>query len=182
MELPIRKKAAVQTKRLPLKPYSQKDTALLVELLSDREVTRTFMVPVFETAEQTTALAQKLISFSRLEDTRHLEYGIYLGARPIGFITDYGGEGDEIEIGYVIHPEQQAHGYATEAVGAVIEALREMGFRKVRAGFFTENTASRRVMEKCGMKPNGVTSEETYCGILHPCRHYEICFQAEPHT
>ena len=37
-----------------------------------------------------------------------------------------------------------------------------MGFRKVTAGYFAENTASRRVMEKCGMRREGVLRERLY--------------------
>ena len=44
---------------------------------------------------------------------------------------------------------QAGHGYATEAVRAVLEELRDMGFRRVTAGYFEGNEASHRVMEKC---------------------------------
>lgn len=94
----------------------------------------------------------------------------------IGFINDCGIQDNEIEIGYVIHPAYQGQGYATEAVKVIIEELREMGFQKITAGFFVENTASRRVMEKCGMKQSDFTDEEEYRGILHKCQYFEICF------
>lgn len=83
----------------------------------------------------------------------------------------------------MIHPDYQGCGYATEAVGAVLRELREMGFRKVIAGFFSENSASRRVMEKCGMKPGSLVTEAEYRGVLHKCLYYEIQFgksQSEP--
>lgn len=176
MGLPIKKKASIQTERLKLKPYSQQDSEQLVGLITNREISRTFMVPDFETADQASALVKRLISFSRLEDTQHLEYGIYLDDNLIGFINDCGMEDNEIEIGYVIHPDYQGQGYATEAVKVVIDELREMGFRKITAGFFAENTASRRVMEKCGMKQSDFTDEEEYRGILHKCQYFEICF------
>ncbi len=79
----------------------------------------------------------------KVEDTAHLEYGVYLDNRMIGFVNDCGTEGDAIEIGYVIHTQCQGYGYATEAVKAVLKELQEMGFQKVKAGFFEENTASR---------------------------------------
>ena len=176
MEVSIQKKAWLQTQRLTLKPYSQADTEPLIRLLTNREITKTFMVPDFETADQVTALAQRIIGFSQPDDTQHLEYGIYLNNNLIGFINDCGTEGDAIEIGYVIHPDYQGHGYATEAVRAVIEELRQMGFRKVTAGFFSENTASRRVMEKCGMRKSAYTDTEAYRGMVHQCFYYEICF------
>ena len=48
-----------------------------------------------------------------------------------------------------------------------------MGFRKVKAGYFEENVASRRVMEKCGMKQLSYTDEIEYRGIVHKCFYYE---------
>lgn len=94
----------------------------------------------------------------------------------IGFVNDCEIGDDEIEIGYVIHPQYQGRGYATEAVHAVIAELREMGFRKVTAGYFSENTASLRVMEKCGMQKTTITDEEDYRGKRHICKYCEICF------
>ena len=149
MNLPIQKKPCICTKRLTLRPYAPEDTAQLVALLTHPEVTKTFMVPDFATPEQAVALAERLIAMSRPEDTRHLEYGICLCGRLIGFINDCGIEEDEIEIGYVVHPHKQGHGYATEAVRAVLEELRDIGFRRVTAGYFEGNEASHRVMEKC---------------------------------
>ena len=183
MDLAIKKKPAVQTQRLALKPFSQTDTQGLIGLLTNPEITRTFMVPFFETADQALALANRLIAFSQLGDTRHLEYGIYRDGTLIGFVNGCGIREDTIEIGYVIHPDYQGCGYATEAVGAVLRELREMGFRKVIAGFFSENSASRRVMEKCGMKPGSLVTEAEYRGVLHKCLYYEIQFgksQSEP--
>lgn len=60
------------------------------------------MVPDFETAEHTVALANKLISFSQVNDTQHPEYGIYPGGKLIGSINDCGIEENELEIGYVL--------------------------------------------------------------------------------
>lgn len=135
MALPIKKKALVKTERLIIKPFSAADVDGLVNLLLNPEITKTFMVPKFESVEQMKDLAEKLIEFSREEDTTHLEYGICLNGKIIGFINDCGIKDEEIEIGYVIHPDHQGHGYATEAVRAIICELREMGFRKVIAGY-----------------------------------------------
>lgn len=176
MALPIKKKAQIKTKRLILKPYSEQDIGALIDLLTNPEVTSTFMVPELESRSRAEELARKLIVFSQPDDTKHLECGIYLGEKLIGFINDCGAEDDEIEIGYVIHPQYQRHGYATEAVHAVITELREMGYRKVTAGYFSENTASLRVMEKCGMQKATITEEEDYRGQRHICKYCEICF------
>lgn len=44
------------------------------------------------------------------------------------------------------------------------------------AGFFEENTASRRVMEKAGMQVSELVEEEEYRGIIHKCYYCEINF------
>lgn len=139
----LNKKASIRTQRLTLQVISQEDTEQLVRLLTNHEITKTFMVPDFKTPEQVTALAETLISFSQIEDVGHLAYGIYADDQLIGFINDCGMEDDTIEIGYVIHPDYQGKGYATEAVHAMIAELLKMGFRKVKAGYFEENVASR---------------------------------------
>ena len=77
-------------------------------------------------------MAETFISFSQIEDVEHLAYGIYTDDWLIGFINDCDMENDTIEIGYVIHPDYQGKGYATEAVHAMIEELLKMGFRKVK--------------------------------------------------
>lgn len=175
MPLPIQK-IELQTARLTLHPCTDRDTGALVRLLTDPRVTQTFMVPDFATPQQAEALAQTLIAFSQDDDTAHFMTGIYLAGAFIGLVLDCGVQADEIEIGYVITPDQQGHGYASEAVRAVLQALREMGFHRVTAGYFVENTASLRVMQKCGMQPTARRDTVDYRGQRHPCRYCEIVF------
>ena len=92
---------------------------------------REYWLMNFETRDKEVELAKKLVGFSQIDDTNHLEYGIYLAGKLIGFINDCGFENNEIEIGYVVHPDYQGQGYATESVKAVIEDIRDMGFKKV---------------------------------------------------
>ena len=65
-------------------------------------------------------------------------------------------------------------GFVTEAVNALINELREMGFKKVVAGFFEENIGSRKVMEKCGMHLNGNSDYEEYHGKKFKCYECEM--------
>ena len=153
MALPIKKKAQIKTEKLILKPYSEQDIDTFIDLLTNPEITSTFMVPELESRSRAEELVRKLIVFSQPDDTKHLEYGIYLNGKMIGFVNDCGIEDDEIEIGYVIHPQYQ-----------------------VTAGYFSENTASLRVMEKCGMQKTTITDEEDYRGTRHICKYCEICF------
>lgn len=65
------------------------------------------------------------------------------------------------EIGYGISEEYQNNGYATEAVKAILEwAFSHPEVTAVEAETDPDNTASIRVLEKCGFKPNGKIGEE----------------------
>ena len=65
-------------------------------------------------------------------------------------------------------------GFVTEAVNALINELREMGFKKVVASFFEGNIGSRTVMEKCGMHLNGNSDYEEYRGKKYKCYECEM--------
>jgi len=167
-------KKPIYTKRLVIKQYEDSDFDVLTDICMNKEIQKTFMIPHYETREEYEALANRIISFGRPEDTKHLEYGIYYGDKLIGFLNDCGFNEEEIEIGYVIHPDYKGRGFATEALEAVLKQLEEMGFKKAKAAYFEENIASSRVMEKCGMKLNGMTEEIQYRDVTHKCIYMEI--------
>ena len=61
------------------------------------------------------------------------------------------------EIGYWLGVPYWNHGYATEAVRAVIDhAFRDLEHEVLQAGARVSNPASRRVLEKCGFQWTGV--------------------------
>ena len=167
-----KKQKVLKTERLVLKSYSDSDKDKMVEMLCNDEIKETFMIPDFETKEEAESLFFKLKEFS-LSDS-HFEYGIYLNDSLIGFLNDCEINGTTIEVGYVVSPEHKGNGYASEALKAAIDELFRMGYEHVTAGFFEENTASRRVMEKCGMHPLDSEDYEEYRGKLHRCLYYGI--------
>lgn len=150
-------------------------------MMRNPEITATFMVPDYSEEVQFYALADKLIEFSQINDTTHLEYGVYLDGYMIGFVNDCGYDDEAIELGYVIDPAFKGRGFATEAVNAVINELHEMGFKKVVAGFFEGNIGSRKVMEKCGMHLNGNSDYEEYRGKKFKCYECEFAKAEEGH-
>ena len=60
--------------------------------------------------------------------------------------------GQQAEIGWVLDPAYTGHGYATEAVRALLRlAFEDLGLRRVVANAFAD-TASCRLMERVGMR------------------------------
>lgn len=65
-----------------------------------------------------------------------------------------------VEIAYGVDPEYQGRGFATEAAEALIDfARRSDGVRLVRAHTLPGNSASTRVLEKCGFECLGEVVE-----------------------
>jgi RimJ/RimL family protein N-acetyltransferase len=61
--------------------------------------------------------------------------------------------GTQAEVGWVLHRDHVGHGYATEAVHAVLEiCFNRLRLRRVVAGCFAANTASWTLMERVGMR------------------------------
>ncbi len=97
--------------------------------------------------------------------------------RLIGILLYFDESDGACEIGYGIGSGYWGRGYATEAVGRFLEYLFcEKGFHRVCASFFTGNEASRRVMEKCGMRYDHFTEKElSYLGVERDLTYYSIC-------
>lgn len=61
--------------------------------------------------------------------------------------------GVQAELGWTIDPAYAGHGYATEAVEALVRfCFERLGLRRVTANCFADNTSSRRLMERIGMR------------------------------
>lgn len=167
-----KKSEKMQTNRLTLRSYEERDRQQVVKILYDEDIKKTYMIPDFDNQKQAEALFEKMMAFSRSDD--HFVYGIYLDDTLIGFVNDCEIKDSAIELGYVVAPAYQGKGFATEAVRACIEELFRMGFQQVKAGFFEENIASCRVMQKCGMHKINFEEDITYKGILRHCLYYAI--------
>ena len=64
-----------------------------------------------------------------------------------------GRRADRIKVGYTISPGFQGHGYATEAITALVDyAFGTLGAEIVRAHASAENAPPIRVAEKVGMR------------------------------
>lgn len=70
--------------------------------------------------------------------------------------------GQQAELGWVLDPSIQGQGLGTEFAAALLEiAFDGLGVRRIEAACFAENLASRRVMEKIGLRLEGVFREES---------------------
>lgn len=70
--------------------------------------------------------------------------------------------GMQAELGWVLDPRHHGRGLGTEFAAALLRvAIEGLRVRRVEAGCFAENHASRRIMEKIGMRCEGVFRQES---------------------
>jgi RimJ/RimL family protein N-acetyltransferase len=162
---------SLKTERLVLHSFSDSDIDYALSIFYNDEIKKTYMLPDFPSRENAVALFERLERLSM--NPARFVYGIYLDEPLIGFINDVEIADQTIEVGYVIHPNYQNHGYMTEALIACIEELFRIGYTTVKAGYFEENPASGRVMEKSGMHKVAYTDTIEYRDKTHTCIYYE---------
>ncbi len=161
----------IKTPHLRLHAFTSRDRKELSALLLNEAIKETYMIPDFSSTVALEKMIDQFFSLS-LEDS-HFVRGIYLEEQLIGFVNDVAIQDSTIELGYVIHPNHWCKGYATQMLRAVIDALHHRGYSTIQTGAFSENTASLRVMEKCGMRRLPVTEVIEYRGKSHTCIYYE---------
>ncbi len=161
-----------KTNRLEIKEITLTDREEVLDLLTDRIVSKTYMLPEYTCREAAEPLFLRLVEMS--SDPARFVAGVYLNGRFIGMMNETEIKDKQIEMGYAYLPAYHNCGYATEAFRGAIEYLLNYGFDAVLAGAFAENPASLRVMEKCGMTRQDFTDTIDYRGITHTCIYYAI--------
>ncbi len=77
--------------------------------------------------------------------------------------TAFDDENNTGEIGYVLNPDYWGQGLMAEAVMEVLSfGFLKLNLHRIEAKYMEGNTASRRVMEKCGMSYEGTHREAMY--------------------
>ena len=148
----------LETERMQLRRFTAEDVDLLVELDSDPAVMRfiTGGRPTPREEIETDILPWWLAYYERYAGygfwaAIELASGAFVGwfhLRPADDDLPH-----EPELGYRLRASSWGKGYATEGSRALVEhAFRELGAERVTAETMAVNTASRRVMEKAGLR------------------------------
>ena len=67
------------------------------------------------------------------------------------------------EIGFIVHPDHQGHGYATESMRPLMRiAFEDVGLHRVIGRVEARNIASARVLEKLGLRREAHLVENEY--------------------
>jgi len=62
-------------------------------------------------------------------------------------------------VGYWTDADHTGRGLATAAVGFAVDRARELGLHRLEAGTLVDNTASQRVLKRCGFEQYGAAED-----------------------
>ena len=144
----------LSTERLEFHPFTPDDLPLLVELHSDPEVQR-YIGGMWEEGACQRRLDQYVAQQAEFGVSKwkaYLKDGTFVGRAGISWWEPH----QAFEIGYSFARAAWGQGLATEAAQAIVEWFFATTPHRLLIGFTdVENLASRRVLEKVGMRWQG---------------------------
>lgn len=147
----------LQAQRLSLRDLRLSDVDAVHAYASDeRAVVHLTWGP--NTVEQTRSFVDQCVAEASTSPRRSFNLGVVLedGELVGACRADVAADGAEAEIGYAFNPRHWGHGYATEAVGRLLEFLfSETGVHRVFATCRPENAASIAVLRRLGLRLEG---------------------------
>jgi ribosomal-protein-serine acetyltransferase len=153
----------------PLEPWQAE------EFLAHIDRARDAVDPWIPWASRNTDLASARSTLQRYADLAARDagrlYGIWLDGTLVGgtMFVHFDTEAGSCEIGCWLEPAGQGHGLITKAAGQLVEwAVRVRGIHRVAWLTRPDNTASKNVARRLGMRLDGVLREEyLYLGTRH---------------
>ena len=148
----------LSTERLELQPLTLEDLDWYAAFAADAEVMRYIGVAGPLSSAQA---EERLARYVRCWVENDLGFfGVRLRAdgAPVGWagLQPLSGS-SEIEVGYAFGPMSWGQGFATEVASAVVQwGFEERGLDRIVAVASAENESSRRVMDKLGMRFEGM--------------------------
>lgn len=150
----------LDTERLLLRPFELDDAPDVCRLAGDREIAaNTLTVP--HPYEEYMAVEWIGSRSARVEEEKGVVFAIVEGSALVGAMgLDLEIEHARAELGYWIGRPSWGQGFATEAARAVIRyGFEKLSLNRIQAHHLVRNPASGRVLEKCGMRREGVARQ-----------------------
>ncbi|MGO1368217.1 MAG: GNAT family N-acetyltransferase [Senegalia sp. (in: firmicutes)] len=149
----------LETERLILRPFKEEDAGKIYSgWATDTDVTRYVTWKPHKSIEETKELIKMWMEENKDLENYHWVIENKENKTVIGTIGIFGvdNKNENSEIGYCIRKDYWNKGITTEAAKEIINyGLTKVGFARITGRHEIENSASGKVMEKCGFKYEG---------------------------
>lgn len=155
----------IETERLLLRKITLNDASDMFEYASNPKVSEYTMWSTHTSIEDTKYFLKSLTKMYKRREL--VDWGIVHKAEKkfigtCGFV-EWSMTHSRAEIGYALSARYWREGYMSEAVNAVIEfGFREMLLNRIVGRCEVNNIASARVMEKVGMRLEGILRQQLF--------------------
>lgn len=161
----------LETERLVLRRFTMADLEPFYRnCISDYEVWRWTRYPLVESLSEMQTRAGLFTEKWMAAYDRPDRYSWAIAEKPEGeaigrlFGMHPDGRAEDVELAYELGRAWWGRGYMTEAVGEVLRFFfRDVGFYRVHCYHAAENPASGRVMQKCGLRYEGIMKQACVC-------------------
>jgi [ribosomal protein S5]-alanine N-acetyltransferase len=155
----------IETERLVLRPLEMSDAEAVYEYARKPEVSEHVIFETHRSIEDAYTFIRQVLQWK--EEGSNVVFGITLRSdnKLIGScgLHRYEEQHKCMEIGYAIDLPYWNQGYTTEAVRGVIgQAFAATDLNRIHAHHYLPNIASGRVMEKAGMKYEGILRKRVF--------------------
>ncbi len=176
------KEILIETPRIRLRAWREKDIPALFRLARDRDVADRAGFRPHKTEEESREIFRTILSRPGSFAVVRREDDVLLGSAACTYVkmTNPDMKEGDVEIGYWIGAKYWRQGYATEVAQALVGyAFAGLGAEQVWCRTTPDNYASRRVQEKCGfvfhhhvfgepVKQLGTCRDMVYTRMLRP--------------
>jgi RimJ/RimL family protein N-acetyltransferase len=140
---------------LILRPIEHADAERFAELCNDETLARnTSTIPFPYTIEDAKNFVNQ--SIHDVDTSAQYRFAVCRAGEIIACTGLMRTEDTAFELGYWVGQKARGQGIATKAASAIIRyAFEKLGGETINAGYFLDNPASGRVLEKLGFKPTG---------------------------
>lgn len=155
----------LETPRLILRRISMRDAKDIFAYSCDAEVARHVLWPAQRDVSDAREYCRYMLRRYRQDEPSSWGIEEKKSGRLVGTIgyMDYSLDNASVEVGYSLARWLWNGGYMTEALRRVIDyTFSSMEINRIEAQHELDNPASGRVMEKCGMRKEGVLRQRLY--------------------
>ncbi len=166
------KTSDIITDRLIIKSMTIDDAAFAAMIWGDRETGKYLADPYYKDADE---LRELILDIDEWTDYPFIAYLKDTGEEAGTCSVGPEGAPGQWGFGYCVRRDLWGQGYATEMARAMMALAYSLGIRDFQGTVASENTASARVMEKCGMHLDHTSSfKKRGTDIVYPSSIYKM--------